>query len=74
MITAVGISNLQFVDLNSSRNLFIIGFSFFFGLTLPTYLSSHPDVIKTGRSTCIHNSGSCMYTTVSGSYGQTAMF
>ena len=27
MITAVGISNLQFVDLNSSRNLFILGFS-----------------------------------------------
>ena len=38
MITAVGISNLQFVDLNSSRNLFIIGFSFFFGLALPEYL------------------------------------
>lgn len=32
MITAVGLSNLQFVDLNSSRNLFILGFSLFFGL------------------------------------------
>ena len=32
MIAAVGLSNLQFVDLNSSRNLFILGFSIFFGL------------------------------------------
>ena len=32
MIAAVGLSNLQFVDLNSSRNLFILGFSLFFGL------------------------------------------
>ncbi len=49
MITAVGISNLQFVDLNSSRNLFIIGFSFFFGLTLPNYLQSNPGSIQTGK-------------------------
>uniref|UniRef100_A0A674MAM1 Solute carrier family 23 member 2 n=1 Tax=Takifugu rubripes TaxID=31033 RepID=A0A674MAM1_TAKRU len=35
MITAVGLSNLQFVDLNSSRNLFVLGFSIFFGLVLP---------------------------------------
>ena len=27
LITAVGISNLQYVDLNSVRNLFIVGFS-----------------------------------------------
>ena len=32
MITAVGLSNLQFVDLNSTRNLFVIGFSLFFAL------------------------------------------
>ena len=48
MITAVGISNLQFVDLNSSRNLFIIGFTFFFGLALPKYLDDHPEAIQTG--------------------------
>uniref|UniRef100_A0AAQ4RPG9 Solute carrier family 23 member 1 n=1 Tax=Gasterosteus aculeatus aculeatus TaxID=481459 RepID=A0AAQ4RPG9_GASAC len=48
MITAVGLSNLQFVDLNSSRNLFVLGFSMFFGLTLPTYLDKHPESIKTG--------------------------
>ncbi|XP_078285304.1 solute carrier family 23 member 2 [Rhinoraja longicauda] len=42
MITAVGLSNLQFVDLNSSRNLFILGFSIFFGLMLPSYLKRNP--------------------------------
>ena len=32
MIAAVGLSNLQFVDLNSTRNLFVLGFSIFFSL------------------------------------------
>ncbi|CAL8401406.1 unnamed protein product [Boreogadus saida] len=50
MITAVGLSNLQTVDLNSSRNLFVLGFSMFFGLTLPNYLDTHPGSIKTGVS------------------------
>ncbi|XP_061660410.1 solute carrier family 23 member 1 isoform X2 [Syngnathoides biaculeatus] len=48
MITAVGLSNLQLVDLNSSRNLFVLGFSMFFGLTLPAYLDAHPKCIDTG--------------------------
>ncbi|CAF97330.1 unnamed protein product, partial [Tetraodon nigroviridis] len=48
MITAVGLSNLQLVDLNSSRNLFVLGFSMFFGLTLPAYLDAHPKSINTG--------------------------
>ena len=42
MIAAVGLSNLQFVDLNSARNLFILGFSFFMGLSLPEYFEAHP--------------------------------
>ncbi|XP_053142570.1 solute carrier family 23 member 1 isoform X2 [Hemicordylus capensis] len=48
MITAVGLSNLQFVDMNSSRNLFVLGFAMFFGLTLPNYLDSRPNAINTG--------------------------
>ncbi|NXP04411.1 S23A1 protein, partial [Thinocorus orbignyianus] len=48
MITAVGLSNLQFVDMNSSRNLFVMGFAMFFGLTLPNYLDSNPKAINTG--------------------------
>ncbi|XP_068688371.1 solute carrier family 23 member 2-like [Montipora foliosa] len=48
MITAVGISNLQYADMNSSRNLFIVGFSLVFGLAVPYYMESHMDAIKTG--------------------------
>ncbi|XP_070209969.1 solute carrier family 23 member 1-like isoform X1 [Littorina saxatilis] len=52
MVTAVGISNLQYVDLNSSRNLFILGVSLFLGLSLPKWLSSpaNANVIDTGSS------------------------
>ncbi|XP_061532463.1 solute carrier family 23 member 1 [Phycodurus eques] len=48
MIAAVGISNLQYVDLNSSRNLLILGFSTFNGLVLPTWFHSNPGIIDTG--------------------------
>lgn len=48
MITAIGLSNLQFVDMNSSRNLFVLGFSLFFGLVLPNYLDANPNSIETG--------------------------
>ncbi|KAJ7386680.1 hypothetical protein OS493_006688 [Desmophyllum pertusum] len=50
MIAAVGISNLQFADMNSSRNLFIVGFSIVFGLALPHYMTNHPKAIETGVS------------------------
>ena len=54
MITAVGLSNLQFVDLNSSRNLFVLGFSIFFGLMLPSYLKKNPLVTgKHFRNACV---------------------
>ena len=42
MIAAVGLSNLQFVNLNSARNLFILGFAFFMGLSVPEYFNSNP--------------------------------
>jgi nucleobase transporter 1/2 len=40
MIAAVGLSNLQLVNLNNSRNLFIIGISFFAGLSVPYEFST----------------------------------
>ena len=45
MIASVGMSNLQFVNLNSARNLFIIGFSFFMGLSVPEYFNQTPMVL-----------------------------
>ncbi|XP_078272603.1 xan_ur_permease domain-containing protein [Rhinoraja longicauda] len=48
IITAVGISNLQFVDMNSSRNIFIFGFSMFAGMVIPNWMNKHPESIQTG--------------------------
>ncbi|XP_038077946.1 solute carrier family 23 member 1-like isoform X2 [Patiria miniata] len=48
MVTAVGISNLQFVNLNSTRNLFVIGFSLIMGFIIPTWISANEDFINTG--------------------------
>ena len=51
MVTAVGLSTLQFVDLSSGRNLCIIGSSLLIGLMVPRYLEENKDAIKTGMST-----------------------
>jgi uracil-xanthine permease len=42
MIAAVGLSNLVLCDMSSARNLFIIGFAFFMGLSLPEYFDQFP--------------------------------
>ena len=44
MIASVGLSNLQIVNLNNSRNLFIIGLAFFSGLSVPFWFTPHYDV------------------------------
>lgn len=48
MIASVGLSNLQMVNMNNSRNLFIIGLSFFAGLSAPFWFTPHYDV-ATGK-------------------------
>ncbi|XP_050707982.1 solute carrier family 23 member 1-like [Eriocheir sinensis] len=48
MISAVGLSALQDVDLASSRNIFILGYSLFLGLLLPKWLAQHPEALRTG--------------------------
>ena len=48
MVTAVGLSSLQFVDLNSTRNLFVLGFSIFIGLVVPKWVKQNDDAINTG--------------------------
>ena len=48
MITAVGLQTLQYADLNSMRNLTILGVSLFFGLVLPFWLKKNPQAITTG--------------------------
>lgn len=48
IISAVGISNLQYVNMNSSRNLFIFGFSISFGLAVPSWVNRNPEKLQTG--------------------------
>ncbi|KAM5303374.1 solute carrier family 23 member 1-like isoform 2-T9 [Glossophaga mutica] len=50
IISAVGISNLQYVDMNSSRNLFVFGFSIFCGLAIPNWVNKNPEKLQTGNS------------------------
>lgn len=40
LIGAVALSNLQFINLNSLRNMYILGLSIFFGLVIPKYVST----------------------------------
>lgn len=49
MIASVGLSNLQFINLNSGRNLFILGFSLFMGLSVPEYFSANPVKIESAE-------------------------
>lgn len=49
MICAFGLSALQYVDLRSSRNLYIIGLSLFFPLVLCKWIQNHPGAIQTGN-------------------------
>uniref|UniRef100_A0A3Q2XXK0 Solute carrier family 23 member 4 n=1 Tax=Hippocampus comes TaxID=109280 RepID=A0A3Q2XXK0_HIPCM len=49
VISAAGISTLQYSDLNSSRNIFVFGFSMFSGLVIPNWTLKNPTAISTGR-------------------------
>ncbi|XP_076349418.1 solute carrier family 23 member 2-like isoform X2 [Tachypleus tridentatus] len=49
MITGAGLSNVQFIDLHSSRNIFILGLSLFMGIAIPKWFKGHPDTIAIGN-------------------------
>ncbi len=42
LIAGVGLSNLQYADMNSQRNLLIVGFLLFMGLAVPYYFGQVP--------------------------------
>ncbi|XP_046558665.1 solute carrier family 23 member 2-like isoform X1 [Haliotis rubra] len=50
MVTAVGVSTLQFIDLRSTRNLMIIGTSTMLGLKIPDWMASNSQAINTGSA------------------------
>ena len=49
IIVGVGISGLQFVNLDSCRNQFIIGFSIFMGIALPDWVKKNNKMLATGE-------------------------
>ncbi|KAL6846388.1 hypothetical protein ACP4OV_023836 [Aristida adscensionis] len=48
IVAAVGLSFMQFTNMNSMRNLFIIGVSLFLGLSIPEYFSRYTTSSQTG--------------------------
>ncbi|KAJ8047245.1 Solute carrier family 23 member 2 [Holothuria leucospilota] len=50
MVASIGFANLRNVNVSTSRNLFILGLSLFFGIGLPDYLTKNPDAINTGST------------------------
>ncbi|RUS87581.1 hypothetical protein EGW08_004626, partial [Elysia chlorotica] len=50
MIGAVGITNLQHVNMNSARNVFVIGLSLLFGMGLPKWVNENRTSIQTGNT------------------------
>ncbi|XP_077861835.1 solute carrier family 23 member 1-like [Saccoglossus kowalevskii] len=48
IITAAGAAHLQFVEMNSSRNLCIFGVAIFCGVMIPDHIESNPDIIDLG--------------------------
>nr|XP_004542218.2 solute carrier family 23 member 1 [Maylandia zebra] len=48
VIGAAGISNLQSTDMNSSRNIFIFGFSMFSALVIPNWIMKNHTFLDTG--------------------------
>ncbi|XP_077366525.1 solute carrier family 23 member 1-like isoform X1 [Festucalex cinctus] len=49
VIASTGISNLQSTDMNSSRNIFVFGFSLFSGLVIPNWMAKNPNMLATGQ-------------------------
>ncbi|KAG0454870.1 hypothetical protein HPP92_024162 [Vanilla planifolia] len=48
IVAAVGLSFLQFTNMNSMRNLFIVGLSIFLGLSIPQYFFSYTESANRG--------------------------
>ncbi|XP_037305767.2 solute carrier family 23 member 1-like isoform X2 [Pungitius pungitius] len=48
VITAAGVSYMQSTDMNSSRNIFVFGFSMFTALVIPNFITKNPDLLQTG--------------------------
>ena len=50
MITAVGLSSLQYVSLDSVRNLFVLGSAIFMGMVIPNWVKLNQGKVSVGKS------------------------
>ena len=48
ILCSLGISAFQSIDLRSSRNLSVIGFSIYFAIVVSEWQRKYPDSLKTG--------------------------
>ena len=48
-VTGVGLANLHGVDLNAPRNIFVIGFSLFFGMVISQWMDANRNAIDVGN-------------------------
>ena len=48
-LVSVGLSNIQHVNMASTRNVLVLGVSLLVGMMMPEWLKQHPGVIKTGQ-------------------------
>ena len=62
-VVSVALTNIQFLDLNSPRNLAILGLSHMLGLMLPQWIKQNQHVINTGKTYRTLNTGKT-YTTL----------
>ena len=51
VIIAIGLNTLQFVDMRSFRNMFVLGAALFFGVSIPQWVSQerNKEVFQTGN-------------------------
>ncbi|XP_013379942.1 solute carrier family 23 member 2 [Lingula anatina] len=48
MVVSVGLSNLEFIDMRSSRNMAILGTALMCGLLVPYWMKKNPTAVRTG--------------------------
>ncbi|XP_043205002.1 solute carrier family 23 member 2-like [Amphibalanus amphitrite] len=56
MIAGIGLSPLQYIDMNSPRNMYVVGFSILIALVIPGYIEKNPTLLTTGIPTLDHMS------------------
>lgn len=49
VLVGVALSNLWYVDLNSTRNQVVLGTALMMGLMMPQYMRKYPGIIQTGK-------------------------